>query len=104
MRAQISCAWHIQQAGIDEMKEGRGELIGLEQRRNVVIPHSIHSVVVTGEKEAKCIIIVLVDEWCRYPTRVVIAPRHAGDAAAKWRARLQRDRVGEEFYHRSFRW
>src|SRR5262249_29789388 len=51
MRAQISCAGRIQQPGIDEMKEGGGKLIGLEQRRNVVIPHSIHWMIFSGEKK-----------------------------------------------------
>src|SRR5712691_624932 len=87
------------------MKERRGELVGLEQRRNIVVPQAVRPVIVAGKEKAHAVVDVLIDEWRGNVLRVEITSRNVGDPATKGPPGQQRNLCGKKPGDRGFcRW
>src|SRR5712691_10044332 len=78
------------------MKERRGELVGLEQRRNIVVPQAVRPVIVAGKEKAHAVVDVLIDEWRGNVLRVEITSRNVGDPATKGPPGQQRNLCGKK--------
>src|SRR5262245_18799152 len=84
------------------MKERGGELVGLEQRRNIVVPQAVRAVIVAGKEKAHVIVDVLIDERGRNVLRVEITSRNVRDPATKGPPGQQRNFCGKKPGDRGF--